>query len=449
MTNINQSNASPSGSADNKLENLKGFFRKIDGYIKVTILSLVIPAILSFSLASNWSDTFLFFFSWLAFMGTLYLFLANILGENATTSRTWFTGLGENQIKFIVNQSNQLVDILTPGRYEVTEKEEVVKVLKDGKEEEVKLDQGMLINRKKGVTKKRTTWFGGLYPVLIPPFRRVFDYQWSWQKIVDITTKDPKAHSNESVDALWIIQQQFIEIAGIETKGLETFKVKIQPTIRIIYPKKTMFKNDRPGNWLVRLTTEIINETYKFFSDVEGYNKVIDMMNDPEGKKTYIQNLIELNGITEHKTPEGDDFVSIKEPGKGIVAIIGVMLLDVAIVDIESEEVGEMREAQKAKRLEELKLEKEGVAQEVANVKQDAENKRIESKAEAEANAERKKLNAKAEGLKSIVEAGGEKILISENLKNLQVLGENPSVVMNLSEQKTEKKDDEEKGGKK
>lgn len=462
MNILNSSNAGPSGSADTKKKN--SFWK--DGYVYASLWSLVVPTIIACVIIYQGKnkesvlEAVLVFPSWIFFLVALYLFLAQKLGADASSRKTWFTGLGENQLKFIVNQSNQLVDILTPGRYEINDKPvefkfSVKEKESDGSEKTVEkivtMDQGLLVNRK-SKEPSRKTWFGGLYPVLIPPFRRVFSYNWSWQKIADITTMERRTHTDEVVDTLWIIQQHFISIKGIETKGLETFKLEIQPTIKVCYPKKVLFKNDKPGNWLVRLTTEITTKTYDYFSDVDNFAEAVSLISSPQKngdevlKKSYVQALLDLNGVQQHKTDEGDDFIVITDPHTGLAAIIGVILLDVAVISIESEEVDSIKKAQRGKLEKEYLLDAEKVEQQIQDTKQEALNKRIVSEAEAKAKAKELELLAKAKGLKEIVDSGGERIAISENLKNLQVLGEKPSVVMNLSEQKDE---EDKKGGSK
>ena len=457
MENENSSNAGPSGNADTKKKN--SFWN--DGYVLASLWSMVVPVILAIitfyqkGMQKGLWEIILVFPAWALFLAVMYLLLAQKFGANASSRKTWFTGLGENQLKFIVNQSNQLVDILTPGKYEINKKVvdfkfSVKEKESDGSEKTVEkiviMDQGLLVNRK-SVEPTRKTWFGGLYPVLIPPFRRVFDYSWSWQKIADITTMERKTHTDEVVDTLWIIQQHFISIKGIETKGLETFKLEIQPTIKVCYPKKVLFKNDKPGNWLVRLTTEITTKTYDYFSDVDNFAEAVSLISSPkkdgdEVKKSYVQALLDLNGVEHYKTDKGDDFIVITDPHTGLAAIIGVILLDVAVISIESEEADSIKKAQRGKLEKEYLLEAEKVEQQIQDTKQNAENERIKSKAEAEAEATKLRLKAEAEGMKEIVDSGGERIAISKNLKNLQVLGEKSPVILNLSD----KKDGEEKG---
>src|SRR3989344_6563468 len=357
---------------------------------------------------------------WSVMYWPLYLALSKVFGLNAQFRTLWFTGVGENDIKFVVDQSNQLIKTLTPRGYYVN---------KASNENEI---DGILVKGKNSMP----TYFGGLYWVGIPPIRRIFTYNWEWTKIKDPNNIDPILRE-ELVYGLRIRQQQYVTVRDLETKGLERGNYGFVITFHSIFPKKQLFKNDSPGNWLVKAKAEIesICRDYVASKDFTSLNSEAQYK-DLESDSIY-NKLIELSG---HRF-EDDQFVP-KDSANDIhlVYTVGVAIIDVEIVLFESAENAAMKEIQLEEQKEVYLKKAEVVRQEKLDVQQDGENRRITSKSVAESTAKENIGKAETavirEKYKAVAENNGHSMYISEQLKESELLslGGDASMILNVDE---------------
>lgn len=353
----------------------------------------------------------------------LYLYVSKIVGEDASKSTQLFTAVGENEIKFTVDQSNQVLEILTPKDYIVTDDGELVKD-----------------------TNNAPTFFGGLYFVGIPVISKVFTYHFEWTKLEYYTDQNEQKYRliprSEIVHGLRIVQQQYIEINSLETDGNEKVTLGFLITYKIIYPVKALFKTDSPGKWLVKSTAEIetmcgYHTANKSFNDL----KSEDRSKHAKGSLSY-KLIHEVSGHIPND-PNVDY-------SKTLVRLLGVAIIDADLVKFESEEVTKVKEAQQLKVLATYEADAEEEVQRKEDIKQTSENKRIVEKSKAQSTAKENLAVGEGTYYKAIRDAGGEQMYVAEKLKESKIisLGGNASTILNVDKVLENAKEDDEKNKK-
>jgi hypothetical protein len=350
----------------------------------------------------------------------LYLYVSKIIGEDASKSVQLFTAVGENELKFIVDQSNQVLGILTPKDYTVD-------------------DDGKLVKD----TNNTPTFFGGLYFVGIPVISKVFTYHFEWTKLEYYTEENVQKYRliprSENVHGLRIVQQQYIEINSLETDGNEKLTLGFLITYKIIYPTKVLFKNDSPGKWLVRSTAEIetmcgYHVAGKSFNEI----KAEDRSKHTVGSLSY-KLIHEVSGHIEGV--EGVDYT------KTLVQTVGVAIIDADLVKFESEEVTKIKEAQQLKVFATYEADAEYEVQRKEDITQERKNKRLVETSIAESTADKNRAEGKGAYYDAIKKAGGEQMYVAEKLKDSKIiaLGGNASTILNVDKVLENAKEDDDK----
>lgn len=347
--------------------------------------------------------------AWALLYYPFYLYLSQIFGENAEKSTAWFTAVGENEVKFRVNQSNQVIDILTPENYIIN-------------------NDGKLISG----TNLTPRFFGGLYWVGIPPLRKIFTYHFEWTKLEYFVDGDqqkvrivPRA---EIVYGLRIIQQQYIEVNGLETNGLEKLNLGFLITYQIYYPSKVLFQNDSPGKWLIKSKSEIEAMCGDHVS-----KKSFTEMNAEDRTKHTVGS---LSYDLIHKVSGHIEDVLDFDYSKSLIKTVGVAITDAELVKFESAENETIKSAQLKKQLAKYDTEAEAEVQAKADIAQNATNKRLVKTAKAESDADKLLATGKGEYYSAIKKAGGEQMYVAEKLggKDSKILsiGGNASMILNV-----------------
>ncbi len=367
-------------------------------------------------------STILSFVGFIILYYPLYLWLSKIIGEGANKSTELFTAVGENEVKFVVNQSNQVLGILTPGDYITDENGELVK------------GENLM-----------PTFFGGLPFVGIPVINRIFTYHFEWTKLEYYTAENVQKYRliprSETVHGLRIVQQQYIEINSLETDGNEKLTLGFLITYKIIYPAKVLFKNDSPGKWLVRSTAEIetmcgYHVANKSFNEI----KAEDRSKHAVGSLSY-KLIHEVSGHIENI--DGLDY------SKTLVQTVGVAIIDADLVKFESEEVAEIKEAQQLKLKATYEADAEHEIQRKQDIIQDRTNKRLMETSIAESTADKNRAKGKGAYYEAIKKAGGEQMYVAEKLSGkdskIITLGGNTSTIMNVDKIIEDAKEDDKK----
>lgn len=387
------------------------------GYFVFGILLGLIATLIDRSIASGLIVFALFLIAYYP----IYYYLASIIGDGANTRTEWFTAVGENEIKFVVNQSGQPVDILTPKKFDIN-------------------DDGMLIRVENG--NNRPTFFGGLYWVGIPPLRKIFTYKWSWVKLVEEFKKDdegtlkrtlvPVERKEDSINSLRIRQQQYVEVTDLETSGTDRVFYKYLVTYYIIFPRKALFKNDSPGNWLTKAKAEIesTSRSHVANKDFKSLNAEDQGIKNPD---SIVSKLLAMSG---HEFKDGDYVPKKINPDddkeKLLIYSTGVAIIDLEIVDFGSAEDKEFKEVLRLKQKASLEADAETEVQRKANTKQDGENARKISASLAEATALSNVADKKGAYYKAINDNGGKEIEIAEKLSESGLLSIGSSTLLNL-----------------